>query len=198
MPPVGGIPFDCLDPALDIPSEFSRRASIFNHSLGVPDSGARDRLSNPFGGPACDFSRLLLVPSLAYKGKKRPWQFAFLPVGRVFSGGCRCDTVSARNPKRPVCEKEERTLGGAFLGVRVTVFIGFVRWWVAAYKYPADLLAFFIPPSALLPLLSRLGSLVISRARAPSISSESALLPSKMPVRLVATDEWRPSSMTER
>jgi len=39
-----------------------------------------------------------------------------LPIGRVFSGGSRYDTVSAQNSERPVCEKEERTLGGAFMG----------------------------------------------------------------------------------
>jgi len=43
MPPFGGIPLDCLDHALDIPSESSRRAIIFDHSLGIPDSGTRDR-----------------------------------------------------------------------------------------------------------------------------------------------------------
>jgi len=57
MPPFGGIPLDCIDPALDIPSEFSRRASVFDRPLGIPDSGTRDRLSNPFNGPACDLSR---------------------------------------------------------------------------------------------------------------------------------------------
>jgi len=57
MPPFGGIPLDRLNLALDIPSEFSRQASIFDHSLGIPDSGTRDRLSNPFGGSACDLSR---------------------------------------------------------------------------------------------------------------------------------------------
>jgi len=67
MPPVGVIPLDCLDPTLDIPSEFSRRASIFDHSLGIPDSGALDRLLNPFGGPACDLSRLSWVPSMAVR-----------------------------------------------------------------------------------------------------------------------------------
>jgi len=106
MPPVGGIPLDCLDPTSDIPSEFSRRASIFDHSLGIPDYGARDRLSNPFGGSACDLSRLLWVHALAYKGRKRPWRFAFLPVGHVFSGGSRCDTVSVQNSERPDCEEE--------------------------------------------------------------------------------------------
>jgi len=106
MPPVGGIPLDCLDPASDIPSEFSRRASIFDHSLGIPDSGARDRLSNPFGGPACDLSRLLWVRALAYKGRKRLWRFTFLPVGRVFLGGSDRDTVSVQNSERPVCEEE--------------------------------------------------------------------------------------------
>jgi len=95
MPPVRGIPLDCLDPTLDIPSEFSRQASVFDHSLGIPDSGARDRLSNPSGGPACDLSRLLCVRSLAYKGRQMSWRFAFLPVGRVFSGERRCSTVSA-------------------------------------------------------------------------------------------------------
>jgi len=99
MPPFGGIPHDRIDPTLDIPSEFSRWASTFDHSPGIPDSGTRDRLSNPFGGPACDLSRFLVrrVRTLAYKGRKRPWRFAFLPVGRVFSGGSRCDTVSAQN-----------------------------------------------------------------------------------------------------
>jgi len=87
MPPVGGIPLDYLDSALDIPSESSRQASIFDRSLGIPDSGARDRLSNPFGGPACDFLRLSRVRPLAYKGRKWPWRFTFLPVGRAFLGG---------------------------------------------------------------------------------------------------------------
>ena len=108
MPPVRGIPLDCLDPTLDIPCESSRRASIFDHSLGIPDSGARDRLSNPFGGSACDLSRLSWVRSLAYKGRKRLWQFVFLPVGRAFSGRSRCDTVPAQNSERPVCEKKDR------------------------------------------------------------------------------------------
>jgi len=78
MPPVGGIPLDCLDPTLDILSKSSRRASIFDHSLGIPDSGARDRLSNPYGGPACDLSRLPRVHSLAYEGRKRPWAVRLL------------------------------------------------------------------------------------------------------------------------
>jgi hypothetical protein len=56
MPPFVGIPLDRLVLALDIPSEFSRRASLFDHSLGIPDSGTGDRLSNPFGGLACDLS----------------------------------------------------------------------------------------------------------------------------------------------
>ena len=87
MPPVGGIPLDCLDHTLDMPSKSSRRASIFDHLLGIPDSVARDRMSNPFGGPACDLSRLSRVRPLAYKGRKRPWRFAFLPVGRAFLEG---------------------------------------------------------------------------------------------------------------
>ena len=111
-----GIPLDCLNPTSDIPSEFSRRAS-----LGIPDSGARDRLSNPFGGSACDLSRLSWVRSLAYKGSKRPWRFTFLPVGRAFSGGSRCNTVPVQNSERPVCEEEKGPLGGAFIGGVLTV-----------------------------------------------------------------------------
>jgi len=57
MPPFGAIPFDRPNPSLDTPSEFSRRASIFDHSPGIPDSVTRDRLSNPFGRLACDLSR---------------------------------------------------------------------------------------------------------------------------------------------
>jgi len=102
-----GIPLDCLNPTLDIPCEFSRRASIFDHSLGIPGSSARDRLSNPFGGSARDLSRLSWVRSLAYKGRKRSWRFAFLPVGCVFSGRSRCDTVSAQNSERLVCEEKK-------------------------------------------------------------------------------------------
>ena len=48
MPPVGGIPLDCLDPALDIASEFSRQASIFDHSLGTPDSWCSRSAVEPF------------------------------------------------------------------------------------------------------------------------------------------------------
>jgi len=87
MPPVGGIPLDSLDPTLDIASESSRRASIFDRSLGIPDSGSRDRLSNPFDGPAIDLSRHSRVRPLAYKGRKWPWRFDFLPVGRAFLCG---------------------------------------------------------------------------------------------------------------
>jgi len=59
MPPLGAIPLDHLILALDIPSEPSRRASLYDRSLGIPDSGTRDRLSNLFDGSACDLSRFL-------------------------------------------------------------------------------------------------------------------------------------------
>jgi len=48
-----------------------------------------------------------MVRPLAYKGRKRSWRFAFLPVGRVFSGGSRCGNVLAQNSERPVCEWEK-------------------------------------------------------------------------------------------
>jgi len=115
MPPVRGIPLNCLDPTLDISSESSRRASIFDHSLGIPDSGARDRLSNPFDGLACDLSRLSGARSLAYKGRKRPRRFAFLPVGCAFSGGSHCDAVLVQNLERPSLRRK-RTVSRRIYG----------------------------------------------------------------------------------
>jgi len=88
MPPFEGIPFDRLNPTLDIPSEFSRRASIFDHSPSIPDSGTRDLLSNPFGGSACDLSRLSWVHTLAYRGRKRVVAVRlFCPLGAYFQAG---------------------------------------------------------------------------------------------------------------
>jgi len=128
MPPFRGIPLDRLNPTSVIPSEFSRRALIVDHSLGIPDFGARDRLSNPSVGSACDLLRLSLVPSLAYKGRTWPRRFAFLPVGRVFLGGSRCDTVPAQNSERPVCEEKKavrwRIYGGSYLIYRICPLVG--------------------------------------------------------------------------
>jgi len=104
MPAVGGIPLDCLDPTMDIPSEFSRWASIFDHLLGIPDSCARDRLSNPFGGPAFDLSRLSRAHPLAYKVRKESWRFAFLPIGCAFLGGDVTTLLLAWNSERPTSE----------------------------------------------------------------------------------------------
>jgi len=92
MPPVGGIPLDCLDLTLDVPSKSSRRASIFDHLLGIPNSVARDRLSNPFGGLACDLSRLSRVRLFARWARLFRW--------------VTFDTVSAWNSERPICEGE--------------------------------------------------------------------------------------------
>jgi len=81
--------------------------------LGYPqqvlESGLdfRPLAGNPFGGSACDLSRLLWLRALAYKGRNRPWRFAFLPIGRVFSGRSRCGTALAQNSERPICEEEK-------------------------------------------------------------------------------------------
>ena len=84
----------------------------------------------------------------------------------------------------------------------VTSFIGSARWWTAAYIYAVALPPFSLPPSAFRPLAFALlpseFSCHLTRAHTPSCSSESIILPAKMPVRLVAADDWRPSSMTER
>jgi len=114
-----GIPLDCLDPTLDIPSESSRRASIFDHSLGIPDSGARDRLSNHFGGPACDLSRLSRVHPLAYKGRKRSWRFAFFLLGAPFQVGAVTTLcwrrIRSASPVRRKGSIRRRIYGGSYL-----------------------------------------------------------------------------------
>jgi len=94
---------------------------------------------------------------LGLQGKEEAMAIRLLPVGRAFSGGSRCDTVPAQNSERPVCEEEERPLGGAFMG-GVTSFIGSVRWWVAAYKYPVA-----SPPFSLLPSVA-----ILALASSPS------------------------------
>ena len=87
MNPFGGIPLDHLDPALDILSEFSRRASL----TLVLEIGYRTLSA---GQPATSRDFHGYVPWLIGEGKGPRW-FTFLPVGRIFSGGSRCDTVSA-------------------------------------------------------------------------------------------------------
>jgi len=128
MPPVGGIPLDCLDPTSDIPSKFARWASIFDHSLGIPDFGAQDRLSNPFGGSACDLSRLLWVRSLAYKGRKRPWQFAFLPVERAFQAEAVATLYRRKIPRAPSVRRKKtvrrRIYGESYLIYRICPLVG--------------------------------------------------------------------------
>jgi len=56
---------------------------------------------------------------------------------------------------------------------RVTVSIGSIHWWVAAYKCPVALLPSLLPPST-----SVLASASLpSHKRAPSSSSKVAFLP---------------------
>jgi len=78
---------------------------IFDHLLGIPDSSARDRLSNPFGRPAFDLSRLSRAHPLAYKVRKESWRFAFLPVGRAFLGGDVTALLLAWNSECPTCKE---------------------------------------------------------------------------------------------
>ena len=128
MHPFWGIPLDHLNPTLDIPSEFSRRASIFDHSPGIPDSSTRDRLSNPFGGSACDLSRFSWVHTLAYRGRNRPWQFTFLPVGASFQAGadaalCRRGIHSVPSV-REIRTVKRRIYGGSYHIHRICPLVG--------------------------------------------------------------------------
>ena len=118
-----GIPLDCLDPTLDIASESSRRASIFDRSLGIPDSGTRDRLSNPFGGSACDLSRLSRVrPWLTREGSGRGGS-PFCPLGAPFQVGdvttlCRHGIRSVPSVRRERTVRR-RIYGGSYLIYRI-------------------------------------------------------------------------------
>jgi len=77
----------------------------------------------------------------------------------------------------------------------VTVSIGSVRWWATIYKCPVVSLPSLLPPSAFVLAPTSLPSL--TRAH-PRVVASSPFSHPKMPVRLIATDDWRPSSMTER
>ena len=68
----------------------------------------------------------------------------FCPLGVPFQVGDvttlrRCGIRSAP----PV--RGKRLLGGAFMG-GVTLFLGSVRWRIAAYKYAVEPPLFFLPP----------------------------------------------------
>jgi len=146
MPPVGGIPLDCFDPTSDIPSEFSRWASIVDHSLGIPDSGARDRLSNPFGGqPATSQGFCGCVPWLTWEGRGRGCS-PFCPLGVSFQAGAVAALCWRRIRSAPSVRRKKTVRRRIYGGV--TSFVGSVRWWVVAYKYPTTLPVFSLPPSA--------------------------------------------------
>ena len=111
LPPLVGIPLDPLALALDIPSEFSRQALFFDHSLGIPDSGTRDRLSNPFGGPACDLSRFLSwqTHALSYGGRKGRVGSPFCPLGAPFQVGAVA-ALYRRGIRSALSVRETRTV----------------------------------------------------------------------------------------
>jgi len=72
------------------------------------------------------------------------------------------------------------------------VLIGSVRWWAAAYKSPVSSSPSPLPPSA--PILTPCH---FSRAH-PRAVVRSLFSNLRMPVRLIAADDWCPSSMRER
>jgi len=81
------------------------------------------------------------------------------------------------------------------MGGGVTVFIGSVRWWVAVYKYPVASPPFSLMLSAFILAFAPLPS--HARAHPRAVANPPSSHP-RMPVRLVAADDWRPSSMMER
>ena len=134
MPPVGGIPLDCLDPISDIPSEFSRRprfSSTRRASLTlVLEIGCR---TLSVGQPMTSRGFHGHVPWLTREGRGRG-SSPFCPLGASFQAGaiatlyrCRIRSVSSVRGKG--------SLGGAFMG-GVTSFIGSVSWWSSSINMP--------------------------------------------------------------
>ena len=166
MPPVGGIPLDCLDPTLDIASESSRQASIFDRSLGsltpVVEIGCR---TLSVGQPATSRGFRENAPWLTREGSGRGGS-RFCPLGAPFQVG-DVTTLRRRGIQSAPPVRGKRLLDGAFMG-GVTLFLRSVRWRTAAYKYAAASPSFFLLPSAfLLSPFHCLSSLAILRARAP-------------------------------
>ena len=75
------------------------------------------------------------------------------------------------------------------------MFIGSVRWWAAVYKCFVVSLLSLLPRPAF--VLAPTSLLFLTRAHPRVVASSPSSHP-KMPVRLIAADDWRPSSMTER
>jgi len=165
MPPVGGIPLDCLNPTLDIASEPSRRASIFDRSLGsltpVLEIGCQ---TLSVGQPATSRGFRGYAPWPTREGSGRGGS-PFHSLGTPFQVG-DVTTLCRRGIRSAPPVRGKRLLGGAFMG-EVTSFLGSVRWWAAAYKYAVVAPPLFLLPSAFLPSFFRgLSSLASLRARA--------------------------------
>ena len=76
-------------PRLGYPQRVLGAGLVFEHSMGIPDSGTRDRLSNPFCGPVYDLSSFLScqVRTLSYRGRKDRGGSPFRSLGAPFQVG---------------------------------------------------------------------------------------------------------------
>ena len=85
-----GIPHDLLASALHTPSRILsfrlQAVPRFDLPLGVSDSGTREQLSNPVGGPVCSLSRFRRrsAPNLSCGGRKRRDGLSSCPLGAPF------------------------------------------------------------------------------------------------------------------
>ena len=193
MPPVRGIPLDCLDPTLGIPSEFSRWASVSTTRWAsltlVLENGCRTLSA---GQPATSRGLRGYVPWLTREGKGHGGS-PFCPLGTSFQAGAVATLYRRRiRSARPVRRKKTvrwRIYGGSYRIYRICPLV------VAVYKYPVVWLSFSLLPSALIPAFASLPS----HARAhPRAVADPPFFHPRTPVRLVATDDWPPSSMTKR
>ena len=110
------------------PQRVLGRALIFDRSLGIPDSGARDRLSNPSSESACDLSRLSwCVPCLTREGRSRGGS-PFCPLGGSFKAGavaalCRRGIRSVPSVRRKRTVRR-RIYGGSYLIYQICPLVG--------------------------------------------------------------------------
>ena len=93
------------------------------------------------------------------------------------------------------CQREQSgPLGGTFTR-EVTVFAGYARWRLSVYKYCWVSQPLLLPRSAIVLAFASLPS---PRAQTlEHIVAEPLHSSHKMSVRLIAADDWRPSSKTE-
>jgi len=103
------------------------------------------------GQPATSQGFCGCIPWLTREGRGRGG-LPFCPLGASFQEGAVAALCWRRIRSAPSVRRKKTVRRRIYGGL--TSFIGSVRWWVVAYKYPAALLAFSLPPSAFILALA--------------------------------------------